>query len=118
MKRHFALGIVPTLWLPMFVGGEVTGLIVQLEAAEDAQTQNLAKDAAAYIERASDRARESLQEVRRSVHALRPLVLAGKGIKDRVESMGGELTVRSAPGNGTAILVFLPLPNYPPLLQL
>ena len=38
------------------------------------------------------------------------------GIKERVESMGGELTVQSAPENGTAILVFLPLMKYP-LLQ-
>jgi signal transduction histidine kinase len=30
--------------------------------------------------------------------------------------MGGELTVQSAPENGTAILVFLPLMKYP-LLQ-
>ena len=188
----------------------LTGVIVQLEAAEDAQAQNLAKDAAAHIERASDLARDSLQEARRSVHALRPLVLAGKnlcaaieelirkmvtgtnlhaeftiqgepqlmpqeweenllrvaqevltntlrharashfkvhfafdpqtirlelrddgcgfdpakrydgfgllGIKERVESIGGELTVQSAPENGTAILVFLPLMKYP-LLQ-
>ena len=187
----------------------LTGVIVQLEAAEDAQAQNLAKDAAAHIERASDLARDSLQEARRSVHALRPLVLAGKnlcaaieelirkmvtgtnlhaeftiqgepqlmpqeweenllrvaqevltntlrharashfkvhfafdpqairlelhddgcgfdpakrydgfgllGIKERIESMGGELTVQSAPENGTAILVFLPLMKYPPL---
>jgi signal transduction histidine kinase len=38
------------------------------------------------------------------------------GIKERIESMGGELTVQSAPENGTAILVFLPLMKYP-LLQ-
>jgi glucose-6-phosphate-specific signal transduction histidine kinase len=31
------------------------------------------------------------------------------GIKERVESMGGELTVQSALENGTAILVVLPL---------
>jgi signal transduction histidine kinase len=186
-----------------------TGVIWQLAAAEDAQAQNLAKDAAAHIERASELARESLQEARRSVHALRPLVLAGKnlcaamqalirkmvtgtnlraeftiqgepqlllqeweenllrvgqevltntlrharashfkihfafdpqtirlelrddgcgfdpakrhdgfglvGIKERVESMGGELTVQSTPENGTAILIVLPLMKYPPL---
>jgi PAS domain S-box-containing protein len=189
----------------------LTGVIVQLEAAEDAQAQNLAKDAAAHIERASELARESLQEARRSVHALRPLVLAGKtlcaameelvrkmvtctnlraeftvqgepqllpqeweenllrvvqevltntlrhahasrfnvhfafdpqkirlelrddgcgfdpakrydgfgllGIRERVESMGGELTVQSAHENGTAIFVVLPLMKYSPLLQ-
>jgi signal transduction histidine kinase len=31
------------------------------------------------------------------------------GIKERVEAMGGELTVQSALENGTAILVVLPL---------
>jgi PAS domain S-box-containing protein len=190
----------------------LTGVIVQLEAAEDAQAQNLAKDAAAHIERASELARETLQEARRSVCALRPLVLAGKtlcaameelirkmiagtnlraeftaqgeppalpqeweenllrvgqevltntlrhacanrfkahlvfdpqairlelrddgcgfdpasrhdgfgllGIKERVESMGGELTIQSAPENGTAIFVVLPLMKYPPPLEL
>jgi signal transduction histidine kinase len=190
----------------------LTGVIVQLEAAEDAEAQNLTKDAAAHRERASELARESLQEARRSVHALRPLLLAGKnlcaaiealirkmvtdtnlraeftiqgepqplpqeweenllrvaqevlantlrhaqashfevhfafdqqairlelrddgsgfdpakrhdgfgllGIKERVESMGGGLTVQSAPENGTTILVVLPLMKYSPLLQL
>jgi PAS domain S-box-containing protein len=189
-----------------------TSVILQLDAAEDAQAQNLATDAAAHIERARDLARESLQEARRSVHALRPLFLAGKnlcaaleelirkmvtgtnlraefilqgepqllphdweenllrvaqevltntlrhagashfkvhfafdpetirlelrddgcgfdpakrcdgfgllGIKERLESIGGELTVQSAPEDGTAILVVLPLMKYPPLLQL
>lgn len=189
----------------------LTGVIVQLEAAEDALAQNLAKAATTHIERAGDLARESLQEARRSVHALRPLVLAGKnlcaaikeligkmtastnlraeftiegeaqplpqeweenllrvsqevltntlrharasqfkvhlvfdpqtirmelrddgrgfdpakrydgfgllGIKERVESMGGELTVRSAPGGGSATYLMLPLMKYPPQLQ-
>jgi signal transduction histidine kinase len=40
------------------------------------------------------------------------------GIKERVESMGGKLTVQSAPEDGTAISVVLPLMKYPPLLQL
>ncbi len=65
----------------------LTGVIVQLEAAEDAQAQNLAKDAAAHIERASDLARDSLQEARRSVHALRPLVLAGKNLCAAIEEL-------------------------------
>ena len=183
-------------------------MIVQLEAAEDAQAQNLLKDAAAHIERASELARDSLREARRSVAALRPLALAGKnlcrameelirkmtvstnlqaefavegeppqlpgeweenllhvsqevltnalrhararhfkvhfvfdprtihlelrddgkgfnpgrrhdgfgllGMKERVESMGGELRVVSSPGNGTAVFVALPLVNLPP----
>jgi signal transduction histidine kinase len=40
------------------------------------------------------------------------------GIKERVESMGGELTVQSAPGAGTATLVVLPLIKFSPHLQL
>ena len=190
----------------------LTGVIVQLEAAEDAQARNLVKDAAAHVERASELAREGLQEARRSVQALRPLVLAGKnlcaameelmrkmtmgtslraeftiqgepqplpqeweenllrvgqevltntlrharashfkvhfvfdpqtirlelrddgcgfdpeqrhdgfgllGIKERVETMGGELAVQSVVENGTAIFVVLPQMKYPPALQL
>ena len=52
-----------------------TGVIVQLEAAEDAQAQGLATDAAAHVARASELARDSLREARRSVHALRPQAL-------------------------------------------
>ena len=40
------------------------------------------------------------------------------GIEERVESMGGGLTVQSVPENGTAISVVLPLEKYTPLLQL
>jgi PAS domain S-box-containing protein len=65
----------------------LTGVIVQLEAAQDAQAQNLTKDAAAHIERASELARESLQEARRSVHALRPLLLAGKNLCVAIEAL-------------------------------
>ena len=189
----------------------LTGVIVQLEAAEDAQALGLDVDAARHLERAGELAREGLREARRSVHALRPVVLAEKnlcaaisemiakmtvgtnlcaeftaqgappplpqeweenllrlgqevltntlrhahashfkvlfvfdpqtlrlelrddgcgfdpakrydgfglvGIRERVESMGGELTVQSAPENGTAIFVVLPLMKYPPPLQ-
>ena len=189
----------------------LTGVIVQLEAAEDAQALGLDEDGARHLERAGELAREGLREARRSVHALRPMVLAEKnlcaavsemiakmtvgtnlcaefmaqgappplpqeweenllrlgqevltntlrhahashfkvlfvfdpqtlrlelrddgcgfdpakrydgfglvGIKERVESMGGELTVQSAPENGTAIFVVLPLMKYPPPLQ-
>ena len=189
----------------------LTGVIVQLEAAEDAQALGLDEDAARHLERAGELAREGLREARRSVHALRPVVLAEKnlcaaisemiakmtmgtnlraeftaqgappplpqeweenllrlgqevltntlrhahanhfkvhfvfdpqtlrlelrddgcgfdpakrydgfglvGIRERVESMGGELTVQSAPETGTAIFVVLPLMKYPPPLQ-
>jgi signal transduction histidine kinase len=37
------------------------------------------------------------------------------GINERVEAMGGELTLQSTPENGTAILVVLPLVKHSPL---
>jgi signal transduction histidine kinase len=65
----------------------LTGVIAKLEAAEDAQAQDLAKDAAAHIKRAGDLARESLQEARRSVRALLPLVLEGKDLCAAMEEL-------------------------------
>jgi signal transduction histidine kinase len=69
----------------------LTGVIVQLEAAEDALVHNLEKAAGTHIERAGELVRESLQEARRSVHALRPLVLATNNlcaaIKQLIEKM-------------------------------
>ncbi len=50
----------------------LTGVIVQLEAAADATTKSLGAEARAHLERASSLARESLNEARRSVRALRP----------------------------------------------
>jgi len=49
-----------------------TGIIMQLEAAKGAATQGDLAEAANRIERASDLARSSLGEARRSVRALRP----------------------------------------------
>ena len=53
-----------------------TGVIVQLEAAGEAMAQSLPEKASGHLERASALARESLQEARRSVRALRPQALA------------------------------------------
>jgi len=56
-----------------------TGVIMQLEAAKGATVQGNLAEAANRIERASDLARSSLGEARRSVRALRPRSLrAGK----------------------------------------
>jgi signal transduction histidine kinase len=49
-----------------------TGVIMQLEAARGATAQGDIAEATNRIERASDLARSSLGEARRSVHALRP----------------------------------------------
>jgi PAS domain S-box-containing protein len=52
-----------------------TGVIVQLEAAEDAIAYGSRKDADKHLHRAGELARRSLSEARRSVHALRPHAL-------------------------------------------
>src|ERR1700693_956361 len=52
-----------------------TGVIVQLEAAEDAIACGSRKDADDHLHRAGELARRSLSEARRSVHALRPQAL-------------------------------------------
>src|SRR5881275_523855 len=52
-----------------------TGVIVQLEAAEDAISCGSRKEADNHLHRAGEVARRSLSEARRSVHALRPRAL-------------------------------------------
>jgi PAS domain S-box-containing protein len=52
-----------------------TGVIVQLEAAEDAVSCGCRKEADNHLHRAGELARQSLSEARRSVHALRPQAL-------------------------------------------
>jgi PAS domain S-box-containing protein len=52
-----------------------TGVIVQLEAAEDAISCGCRKEAENHLHRAGELARRSLSEARRSVHALRPQAL-------------------------------------------
>jgi len=52
-----------------------TGVIVQLEAVEDAIGCSRRKEANEHLRRASELARRSLNEARRSVHALRPQAL-------------------------------------------
>src|SRR5438128_3412261 len=52
-----------------------TGVIVQLEAAKQAAAHGSSTDTDAHIHRASELARQSLGEARRSIKALRPQVL-------------------------------------------
>jgi signal transduction histidine kinase len=52
-----------------------TGVIVQLEAAEDAISCGCRKEGDDHLHRAGELARRSLSEARRSVHALRPQAL-------------------------------------------
>jgi signal transduction histidine kinase len=62
-----------------------TGVIVQLEAAEDAVSCGSRKEADAHLHRAGELARRSLTEARRSVHALRPQALQGHNFWDALK---------------------------------
>ena len=68
-----------------------TGVIVQLEAVEEAMSRNQAVKASGHLNRAGELARESLREARRSVQALRPQALEEKqlseALKDLIEKM-------------------------------
>ncbi len=55
-----------------------TGVIVQLEAAEEAMMNSDGDDGRKHLRRAAELARQSLNEARRSVRALRPQVLREK----------------------------------------
>lgn len=76
-----------------------TGVIVQLEAAEEAMAQNQVSKVSGHLERASGLARHSLQEARRSVRALRPQALEENSLsialKDLIEKMTSGTPVRA-----------------------
>jgi len=69
-----------------------TGIIVQLEAAEDAQTHGLKKENVDHLRRASELARDSLQEARRSVFALRPQALEQRELADALNEIIAKMT--------------------------
>jgi PAS domain S-box-containing protein len=69
-----------------------TGVIVQLEAAADATCEGMVKEANEHIARASDLARGSLQEARRSVRALRPQALEEKDLCGALEDLLKKMT--------------------------
>src|SRR5271154_6759513 len=64
-----------------------TGIIVQLEAAEDAKLRGFPKESDDHLLRARDLARESLNEARRSVLALRPQALEQSELPAALESL-------------------------------
>src|SRR5882672_3676384 len=76
-----------------------TGVIVQLEAVEEAMSKHQAAKASDHLDRAGELARESLREARRSVQALRPQALEEKplseALKDLIDKMTGGTTVRA-----------------------
>jgi signal transduction histidine kinase len=69
-----------------------TGVIVQLEAAEDATSRGFPDEAAKHLVRARDLARDSLKEARRSVQALRPQALDDIGLGDALERLFTKMT--------------------------
>jgi PAS domain S-box-containing protein len=69
-----------------------TGIIVQLEAAEDASRRGLGPAAEQHVVTARNLARESLSEARRSVRALRPQSLQEGGIVHALRALFGKLT--------------------------
>jgi PAS domain S-box-containing protein len=64
-----------------------TGVIVQLESAEDAIACCRRKEANEHLRRASGLARRSLNEARRSVHALRPQALQRDNFWDALKGI-------------------------------
>jgi signal transduction histidine kinase len=75
------------------------GVIVQLEAAEDAQSRGLSTEAEHHVKRASALARDNLKEARRSMRALRPQALEEKNLcealEDLIHKTTGSTTLRA-----------------------
>jgi PAS domain S-box-containing protein len=69
-----------------------TGVIVQLEAAEDAWSKGLSPEAGAHVARARELARGSLQEARLSTRALRPQALSEKNLFEAMEDLIEKMT--------------------------
>src|SRR6266540_3603674 len=73
-----------------------TGVIVQLESAEDAIACCRRKEANEHLRRASELARRSLNEARRSVHALRPQALQRDNFWDALQGIVKNTTAGTA----------------------
>jgi len=69
-----------------------TGIIVQLEAAADATAKGLPKESREHCARATDLARESLGEARRSVRALRFRILEENDLCEALASLFRKMT--------------------------
>ena len=69
-----------------------TGVIIQLEAAADANAKGLQKEADEHLGLAGNLARESLQEARLSVQALRPQSLEDKNLCEALDELIRKMT--------------------------
>jgi signal transduction histidine kinase len=73
-----------------------TGVIIQLEAAEDATSCGQQTEADKHLHRAAALARQSLREARRSVHALRPDALERDNFWDALKGIIKDTTAGTA----------------------
>ena len=73
-----------------------TGVILQVEAAEDALSRGWRKEADQHLQRVGELARRSLSEARRSVHALRPQALEDNNFWDALKGIIKNTTVGTA----------------------
>jgi PAS domain S-box-containing protein len=64
-----------------------TGVIIQMEAAEEALLEQDSQHAIGHVRRARELARDSLGEARRSVHALRPQALEKAAFADALKAI-------------------------------
>jgi len=69
-----------------------TGVIVQLEAAADATSKGLKRESGGHLNRARELARESLNEARRSVLALRPHALENENLAEALNTFIQKMT--------------------------
>jgi PAS domain S-box-containing protein len=71
----------------------LTGVIVQLQAAEDATSKGYKKDARNHLQTARELARHGLNEARRSVRALRPQALENAPFWEALQTLIKNATV-------------------------
>jgi signal transduction histidine kinase len=64
-----------------------TGVIIQMEVAEEALLEQEPQHAIGHVQRARELARDSLNEARRSVHALRPQALQKAAFADALKAI-------------------------------
>jgi signal transduction histidine kinase len=69
-----------------------TGIILQLEAIEEALSQGLFAKAKEFVARAAALARDSLQEARHSVQALRPQTLMENDLREALQHLTRKMT--------------------------
>jgi signal transduction histidine kinase len=73
-----------------------TGVILHVEAAEEAMSRKRLEAATGHLRGAGEIARDGLREARRSVRALRPLALEEKKLAQALEELIMKLTVGTA----------------------